>query len=272
MWRHPPNALLRLLLKNQYKNTLFLYSSQLVKNYIGLIKSIHYYRRSNRRLGFKGLRKSLKSSRRWTETKATSRCWMVEMIGIGPTTSCMRSKCSPIELHPQWLDMREITGIEPVTSCLQSKRSPNWAISPTVMVDLAGFEPATFRLSSERSNQLSYKSEGKVGREKGSKQATYWWWAIEEILRKEVIQPHLLIRLPCYDLTPVTDNTLGVCLHCWLTRRLKVQPTSMVWRAVCTRPENVFTATCWYAITSDSDFMLSSCRKQSGLRLQLEFS
>ena len=91
------------------------------------------------------------------------------------------------------------------------------------------------------------------------------------ILRKEVIQPHLLIRLPCYDLTPVTDNTLGVCLHCWLTRRLKVQPTSMVWRAVCTRPENVFTATCWYAITSDSDFMLSSCRKQSVLRLQLEF-
>ena len=92
------------------------------------------------------------------------------------------------------------------------------------------------------------------------------------ILRKEVIQPHLLIRLPCYDLTPVTDNTLGVCLHCWLTRRLKVQPTSMVWRAVCTRPENVFTATCWYAITSDSDFMLSSCRKQSVLRLQLEFN
>ena len=87
------------------------------------------------------------------------------------------------------------------------------------------------------------------------------------ILRKEVIQPHLLIRLPCYDLTPVTDNTLGVCLHCWLTRRLKVQPTSMVWRAVCTRPENVFTATCWYAITSDSYFMLSSCRRQSELRL-----
>ena len=214
--------------------------------------------------------KLLTTNRRWTETKATSKN-LVEMIGIGPTTSCMRSKCSPIELHPQWMEMVEITGIEPVTSCLQSKRSPNWAISPIVMVDLAGFEPATFRLSSERSNQLSYKSEGKVGREKGSKQATYWWWAIEEILRKEVIQPHLLIRLPCYDLTPVTDNTLGVCLHCWLTRRLKVQPTSMVWRAVCTRPENVFTATCWYAITSDSYFMLSSCRKQSELRLQLEF-
>ena len=30
--------------------------------------------------------------------------------------------------------------------------------------------------------------------------------------RKEVIQPHLPVRLPCYDLAPITDLTLGVCL------------------------------------------------------------
>ena len=29
------------------------------------------------------------------------------------------------------------------------------------------------------------------------------------ILRKEVIQPHLPIRLPCYDFTPVINPTLG---------------------------------------------------------------
>ena len=28
-------------------------------------------------------------------------------------------------------------------------------------------------------------------------------------LRKEVIQPHLPIRLPCYDFTPVIGSTLG---------------------------------------------------------------
>ena len=28
------------------------------------------------------------------------------------------------------------------------------------------------------------------------------------LLRKEVIQPHLPIRLPCYDFTPVTNPTL----------------------------------------------------------------
>ena len=31
-------------------------------------------------------------------------------------------------------------------------------------------------------------------------------------LRKEVIQPHLPIRLPCYDFTPVTGPTFGGCL------------------------------------------------------------
>ena len=27
------------------------------------------------------------------------------------------------------------------------------------------------------------------------------------LLRKEVIQPHLPVRLPCYDFTPITDPT-----------------------------------------------------------------
>ena len=29
------------------------------------------------------------------------------------------------------------------------------------------------------------------------------------LLRKEVIQPHLPIRLPCYDFTPITSFTFG---------------------------------------------------------------
>ena len=32
-----------------------------------------------------------------------------------------------------------------------------------------------------------------------------------KILRKEVIQPHLPIRLPCYDFTPVIAPTLDGC-------------------------------------------------------------
>ena len=50
---------------------------------------------------------------------------------------------------------------------------------------------------------------------------------------------------------------------------LRVLVTFMVWRAVCTRPGNVFTATCWSAITSDSDFMEASFSLQSELGLAL---
>ncbi len=32
------------------------------------------------------------------------------------------------------------------------------------------------------------------------------------LLRKEVIQPHLPIRLPCYDLTPIIEPTFGSSL------------------------------------------------------------
>ena len=31
-------------------------------------------------------------------------------------------------------------------------------------------------------------------------------------LRKEVIQPQVLLQLPCYDFTPITSHTLGTCL------------------------------------------------------------
>ena len=30
-------------------------------------------------------------------------------------------------------------------------------------------------------------------------------------LRKEVIQPQVLLRLPCYDFTPIMNHTLGAC-------------------------------------------------------------
>ena len=37
-------------------------------------------------------------------------------------------------------------------------------------------------------------------------------FAPDVLLRKEVIQPHLPIRLPCYDLTPIIEPTFGRAL------------------------------------------------------------
>jgi hypothetical protein len=50
----------------------------------------------------------------------------------------------------------------------------------------------------------------------------------EALLRKEVIQPHLPVRLPCYDFTPITDPTFDGSLPKGLGHRLRVLPTFVV--------------------------------------------
>jgi hypothetical protein len=57
-------------------------------------------------------------------------------------------------------------------------------------------------------------------------QAPYSHWPI--ILRKEVIQPQVPLRLPCYDFTPVADPTVVACLPRGLAQRRRVEPTPMV--------------------------------------------
>jgi hypothetical protein len=39
-------------------------------------------------------------------------------------------------------------------------------------------------------------------------------WSVGRLLRKEVIQPQVPLRLPCYDFTPVTGHSLGPCPPC----------------------------------------------------------
>ena len=48
------------------------------------------------------------------------------------------------------------------------------------------------------------------------------------LYRKEVIQPHLPVRLPCYDFTPLTRHTFGAAPPCGLGKRLRVPPTRVV--------------------------------------------
>ena len=72
---------------------------------------------------------------------------------------------------------------------------------------------------------------------------------LENLSRKEVFQPHLPVRLPCYDLAPVTCFTLG---RSFGLRTLGTPSfhglTGGVYKArerihrAMTRPGNVFTA------------------------------
>jgi hypothetical protein len=60
-------------------------------------------------------------------------------------------------------------------------------------------------------------------------QTEIWGSALSAvILRKEVIQPQVPLRLPCYDFTPVADPTVVSFLPCGLEHCLRVKPTPMV--------------------------------------------
>lgn len=49
--------------------------------------------------------------------------------------------------------------------------------------------------------------------------------SLEVLLRKEVIQPHLPVRLPCYDFVPIASPTFDRSLPCGLGHGLRVLPT-----------------------------------------------
>jgi hypothetical protein len=93
------------------------------------------------------------------------------------------------------------------------------------VVGLGRVELPTSPLSGVRSNQLSYRPvthepAGTVGRglcnstvHRARYRSSNLCWALAAsasvVLLKEVIQPHVPVRLPCYDFTPVIDHTVG---------------------------------------------------------------
>ena len=82
----------------------------------------------------------------------------------------------------------------------------------------------TPRLSSACSNQLSYSRVDVEGKDRGAcrrlrllaqgfdLRMLLSFSCILFLHRKEVIQPQVPLRLPCYDFIPVTSLALGPCL------------------------------------------------------------
>ena len=131
-----------------------------------------------------------------------------------------------------------------------STRLAPW-LRTRVVVGLVGFEPTTPALSRRCSNRLSYRPHAlsrrehaqprichccvvtadKCGRQKSNRSLStsitssssnpaskiQLIQSASVFSRKEVIQPHLPIRLPCYDFTPVTNPAVVIAL---LTVRL----------------------------------------------------
>ena len=138
----------------------------------------------------------------------------------------------------------EIRRVELLTSCLQGRRSSQLSYIPMLSIKNVLFFKVHWKINNESSsiNTLSFSLE----RRWSSRTFRYGY---------------LVTTSPQSLILPSTAASLQ------LAHRLRVFPTLMVWRAVCTRPGNVFTAVCWPAITSNSGFMKANFSLQSELRL-----
>ena len=112
--------------------------------------------------------------------------FLVGTSGLEPPTSRLSGvRSNHLSYAPSSMEM---TRIELVTPCLQGRCSPIWATPPCIL--LSNYFDI-FKIE----HTLLYKILQELLR------------FLSVLLRKEVIQPHLPIRLPCYDFTPVINPT-----------------------------------------------------------------
>ena len=120
--------------------------------------------------------------------------------GLEPSTSRLSGvRSNHLSYAPGLVEMRRI---ELLTPCLQSRCSPSWATPPLPYFFF--FQSSAFSFRYPQNWTMSF--------------STFLLFPLIDLLefkhfcllllRKEVIQPHLPIRLPCYDFTPVINPTL----------------------------------------------------------------
>ena len=107
---------------------------------------------------------------------------------------------------------------QPTTSCQRARACPGSFKTRQSAPNQPSHTRSIFRLILEVSD-LRSPATGIGYPETGD-----WDRGLMDRSRKEVIQPQVLLQLPCYDFTPITDHTLGTCLPCGLAQLLLVQP------------------------------------------------
>ena len=139
------------------------------------------------------------------------------MTGSNRRPPACKAGALPAELIPH-SDTNELVGLvgfEPTTPALSRRCSNRLSYRPThsSCVNLASFAPAWQLLMYSRGHLDAIPSSHIhqlillcfTADKCGCKN-------LSEFSRKEVIQPHLPIRLPCYDFTPVTNPAVVIAL------------------------------------------------------------
>jgi hypothetical protein len=139
-------------------------------------------------------------------------CSSQETDGTSPPRSTSTPHRNPGRCHAEVTSQRLLPQDPTVCSPSSPKGRPRSAAPRTGSV-LAGPPPGT-RVNSQCSTS-----------EQWTPARTFASRRCQRLLRKEVIQPHLPVRLPCYDFVPIADPTFDDSLPYGLGRRLRVLPT-----------------------------------------------
>ena len=106
----------------------------------------------------------------------------------------------------------EDSGIEPLTSWMQIRRSPSWANPPKQWwaEDDSNVRPHPYQGCALTTWATGPYVRHFKRREMRTVTLNIFFdqKKLLVILRKEVIQPQVPLRLPCYDFTPVADRTV----------------------------------------------------------------
>ena len=135
------------------------------------------------------------------------------------TASCLNSRTKRCFVFPQiWWRLGESNSWPPACKA-GALPAELWPLEdlprPWQLVGLGRFELPTSPLSGVRSNQLSYRpnrltlgSNNPIAFRKWIKQ--FVWELMKKLMSsiKEVIQPQVPLRLPCYDFTPVMNHSV----------------------------------------------------------------
>ena len=93
---------------------------------------------------------------------------------------------------------------------IEDFKNLNRLIATTIRLHIIKFSKNYY----ERKNSLKTKQNIQVAR-----------YGFSILHRKEVIHPHVLVGIPCYDFTPITCPTLNGPLHKWLGYHIRVLQT-----------------------------------------------
>jgi hypothetical protein len=171
-------------------------------------------------------------------------CCLAEFLERTPTTAMQFSRCARAACPPESANgtspLTRFSAVRPCRSLEEAGLSKLNSMSPTLASQAgepvgasAGREPGVgpvrpscrYRFqASPVPGHHSPSARGGRGRSLGQPAVV----KCHRIPRKEVIQPQLPLRLPCYDFTPITDPAFDGSLPCGLGHRLRAFPAFVV--------------------------------------------